>query len=103
MEGLRLKESEMLKWFDMEFEPMNWDEANKLHKEITSDGWRMPHLSELCNAFNSKTHGFKEVSYWTCTYYDIDNSLRWFVNFSNGLTRYTKKSEKYHVKLCKKV
>jgi hypothetical protein len=86
-----------LKWKDTEPKTMNWYQA----KELESDGWVLPSLFQLKNAFDNKTEGFKSFSYWSCTE-SSGGVMAYHFNFLYGFN-YTsmKTNSAFLVRLCK--
>ena len=71
-----------LEWQPIPFEnPMSWDQADEYAKSL-GDGWRLPTVEELKNAYNNKVRGFKPDYYWSSYAQNTSNAC--FVYFNDG-------------------
>jgi hypothetical protein len=88
-----------LKWKDTEPRTMNWHQA----KELENDGWVLPSLFQLKNAFDNKIEGFKPISYWSCTE-SSGGVMAYHFNFLYGFNYISmKNNSSFLVRLCKEI
>jgi len=64
---------------------MTWDEAVQWC-ESQGEGWRLPNIAELLQAYWGKVEGFTQSSiYWSSTTYPANYTFAMFVSFGYGL------------------
>lgn len=81
---LKAKENSKLKWEENPSkELMTWDEAMNYAKSL-GDGWRLPTIEELKEAYKSKVKGFYRFFYWSSSTCSQDTSSAWVVAFNLG-------------------
>ena len=88
-----------IEWKDIGNYNLNWYQA----KDLEQDGWRLPTLWELKNAFDNKIEGFKPFSYWSSTP-AFGGEMAYHFNFLYGFNYFSpKNNSKLCVRLCKDV
>ena len=76
--------------------PITWDEANEYVKSL-GEGWRLPTIEELKDAFDNKIEGFKSDYYWTSNVNANGDSNAIGVSFGFGDVGYYGKTDHYYV------
>jgi hypothetical protein len=83
-------------------QPMTWSEANEYVKSL-GDGWKLPSIEELKEAYDNKIEGFKSDFYWSSEEYVQNTNYAWFVYFYNGFVNYYRKRTISYVRCVKEV
>lgn len=86
---------------------MTWDEAVEYAFSLRFD-WRLPSKEEMFLAFENKTDGFSDFSYWTIS--NIPEKYKYqfpkthcIFTFRNGFTNYKKNNELYYVRCVRDI
>jgi hypothetical protein len=81
-------------------DPLSWEETQAYLKRFENE-WRLPTLSEMQQAFENKTDGFKETLYWSSEEKPENKSV-YFFDFYKGFISYCGTTSKLFVRLIKK-
>jgi hypothetical protein len=81
---------------------MNWDEADECVKSL-GEGWRLPTIEELKDAFNNKIEGFKSDYYWTLNVNTNGDINAIGVSFGFGDVGYYGKTDHYLVRCVREI
>ena len=84
-----------LEWKETCSKKLNWEEAKEWCK-MKGDGWRLPTVLELLNAYYYKVDGFSLSYHWSSTE-DSEADARG-VDFSDGGVDYDNKTNSYTVR-----
>jgi len=85
-----------LEWGETCSKKLNWEEAEEWCK-MKGDGWRLPTILELLNAYYYKVDGFSSGYHWSSTEYSETNARA--VDFSDGVVNnYLSKTNSYTVR-----
>ena len=60
-----------------------WDQAMEYAKSL-GEGWRLPTIGELKEAYESNVQGFLSRNYWSLSTVGHDTSRVWYLNIWNG-------------------
>lgn len=82
--------------------PMNWNEANEYAKSL-GDGWRLPTVEELKEAYDNNVQGFQSNFYWSSSTYAQSTNDAWFVDFYNGSVYDNIKTLNYYVRCVRNI
>lgn len=82
--------------------PMTWDEAMSYAKSL-GDGWRLPTVEELKEAYDNKVEGFQSDGYWSSSTYAQDTNDARIVLFYNGYFGDVYKSDTYYVRCVRNI
>jgi hypothetical protein len=74
-------EKKVLEWGEESSEELNWEEAKKWCKE-QGEGWRLPTILELLQAYYDDIEGFGTGYHWSSTEYPKTGAR--CVSFSDG-------------------
>jgi len=80
---------------------MTWYEAMDYAKSL-GEGWRLPNINELREAFENKIKGFKSSFYWSSSMV-VQDSDAWYVDFSYGNLKSSYKSANYYVRCVRDI
>jgi formylglycine-generating enzyme required for sulfatase activity len=83
-------------------DPMTWDEANEYVKSL-GEGWRLPSIKELKDAYDNKIEGFKSDYYWTSNVNTNGDINAIGVCFGFGDVGYYGKTDHYYVRCVREV
>ena len=84
-----------LEWGETCSKKLNWEEAKEWCK-MKGDGWRLPTILELLNAYYYKVDGFSSGYHWSSTEYSEAYARN--VDFSDGDVSYPNKTYSYTVR-----
>jgi len=88
-----------IQWKDTGSYNLNWYQA----KDLEGDGWRLPTLWELKNAYDNRVEGFKPFSYWSSTP-AFGGEMTYHFNFQYGFNYFSvKTNSRLFVRLCRDV
>jgi hypothetical protein len=88
-----------IQWKDTGSYNLNWYQA----KDLEQDGWRLPTLWELKNAYDNRVEGFKPFSYWSSTP-AFGGEMAYHFNFQYGFNYFSVKSNsRLFARLCRDV
>ena len=82
--------------------PMTWEEAMEYAKSL-GDGWRLPTIEELEEAYNNKIVEFQSYSYWSSSKYAKNTNFGWYVSFYYGLVNSYFKTYTHYVRCVREV
>lgn len=80
---LKAEEKLKLEWENPSKNFMTWDESMSYAKSL-GDGWRLPTIQELKEAYESNVQGFFGRSYWSLSTLGRDNNRVWCLKIWNG-------------------
>lgn len=81
---------------------MTWDEAMSYAKSL-GDGWRLPTVEELKEAYDNKVEGFQSSYYWSSSTYAQNTSYVWFVHFYYRYVGVYNKTTNYYVRCVRDI
>jgi hypothetical protein len=82
--------------------PMSWYEAIEYTKSL-GEGWRLPTVEELKEAYDNNVEGFQSFVYWSSSTYAQPTIGAWGVSFSDGDVDYYYKTGNFYVRCVRDV
>jgi hypothetical protein len=80
---------------------LNWEDAKKWC-EKQGEGWRLPTLEELKQAYDDKVEGFvTKDAYWSSN--ENDTNYAWFQYFISGTQTYNDKTNTNYVRCVRSI
>ena len=80
---IQIIEAKTLEWGKTCEKELNWEDAKQWCEE-QGEGWRLPTIIELLEAYHGGINGFGTSYYWSATEYST--TFAFLVSFSNGGT-----------------
>lgn len=100
---LKVEEKPKLEWQEnISKESMTWGEAMGYAKSL-GDGWRLPTIEELKEAYDNKLEGFAHYNYWSSSINACNIYSACSVNLSNGSMIVTRKDINLLVRCVREV
>ncbi len=101
IENIQEIPAKKLEWHN-ETKEMNWDEAQKYAKKL-GNGWRLPTVVELLQAYYDEVEGFEEDDYWSSTTLPSHTSFALSVNVNYGDTDTSSKTNSCSVRCVREI
>lgn len=79
---------------------MTWNKANE-YADSLGNGWRLPTIKELEEAYDSKIEGFQSFNYWSSIKYVQNTNYVWNVDFGNGFVDFNDETDDFFVRCVK--
>ena len=93
-------EKQELEWGELSEERMTWQEAKEWCKNL-GEGWRLPTVIELLQAYYDEVPGFGSGFLWSGTEFPLSNAR--LVRFSDGLVTYTNNTCYFYVRCVREL
>lgn len=81
---------------------MTWNKANE-YADSLGNGWRLPTIKELEEAYDSKIEGFQSFNYWSSIKYVQNTNYVWNVDFGNGFVDFNDETDDFFVRCVREV
>ena len=92
-----------LEWEQNPFKrPMSWYQA-MIYIDSLGDGWRLPTIEELRNAYNIGAVDFQKNFYWSSSMYTQETTNAWYMSFYDGYVHHNNKNYRNHVRCVREV
>lgn len=89
----------ILEWKQVEPTLMTWWQAY----DLQLNGWRLPTVIELDDAFNNKIEGFPFTFLWTKDEKEHSVDLAWYYVFGGNEKGILNKGMNFRVRLCREI